>query len=185
MSRDRNGIIRGSVESGLSEALFSCGVWILFFLPYLRDSLFVQLQDQTDKSWTVITKLFLVCACVCVFVCVCVKDTVSLSSQKGGLIKQGWLHKGNMNSAISVTMRVRLFIPEEMLCLYTCLFFHVSFTLFFFPHSHSKEGISTWHSWAMGRIISISTRMKRSTKSPKEPSSWIPVWEWCRYADML
>uniref|UniRef100_A0A673HXR1 Dedicator of cytokinesis protein 9-like n=1 Tax=Sinocyclocheilus rhinocerous TaxID=307959 RepID=A0A673HXR1_9TELE len=32
-------------------------------------------------------------------------DTTSLGSQKGGLIKQGWLHKGNMNSAISVTMR--------------------------------------------------------------------------------
>uniref|UniRef100_A0A8C1NMD3 Dedicator of cytokinesis 9 n=1 Tax=Cyprinus carpio TaxID=7962 RepID=A0A8C1NMD3_CYPCA len=47
--------------------------------------------------WTVITKLFLVF--------VCVKDTASLGSQKGGLIKQGWLHKGNMNSAISVTMR--------------------------------------------------------------------------------
>ncbi|KTG07054.1 hypothetical protein cypCar_00011627 [Cyprinus carpio] len=33
------------------------------------------------------------------------EDTASLGSQKGGLIKQGWLHKGNMNSAISVTMR--------------------------------------------------------------------------------
>ncbi|XP_016417171.1 dedicator of cytokinesis protein 9-like [Sinocyclocheilus rhinocerous] len=33
------------------------------------------------------------------------EDTTSLGSQKGGLIKQGWLHKGNMNSAISVTMR--------------------------------------------------------------------------------
>uniref|UniRef100_A0A8C1NLL0 Dedicator of cytokinesis 9 n=1 Tax=Cyprinus carpio TaxID=7962 RepID=A0A8C1NLL0_CYPCA len=50
-----------------------------------------------DTPWTVITKLFLVF--------VCVKDTASLGSQKGGLIKQGWLHKGNMNSAISVTMR--------------------------------------------------------------------------------
>uniref|UniRef100_A0A8C1ZWM5 Dedicator of cytokinesis 9 n=1 Tax=Cyprinus carpio TaxID=7962 RepID=A0A8C1ZWM5_CYPCA len=49
------------------------------------------------KPWIVITKLFLVF--------VCVKDTASLGSQKGGLIKQGWLHKGNMNSAISVTMR--------------------------------------------------------------------------------
>ncbi|XP_073768449.1 dedicator of cytokinesis protein 9 isoform X8 [Danio rerio] len=33
------------------------------------------------------------------------EDTASLGSQKGGLIKQGWLHKGNVNSAISVTMR--------------------------------------------------------------------------------
>lgn len=57
----------------------------------------------------------------CCFLCVCVKDTASLGSQKGGLIKQGWLHKGNMNSAISVTMRVRL--NSEMLCLSTCLCF--------------------------------------------------------------
>lgn len=36
-----------------------------------------------------------------------VQDTASLGSQKGGITKQGWLYKGNMNSAISVTMRVR------------------------------------------------------------------------------
>ncbi|MFT7818030.1 dedicator of cytokinesis protein 9-like isoform X3, partial [Arapaima gigas] len=33
------------------------------------------------------------------------EDTASLSSQKGGINKHGWLYKGNMNSAISVTMR--------------------------------------------------------------------------------
>ncbi|XP_076119975.1 dedicator of cytokinesis protein 9 isoform X7 [Alosa pseudoharengus] len=33
------------------------------------------------------------------------EDTASLGSQKGGITKQGWLYKGNMNSAISVTMR--------------------------------------------------------------------------------
>ncbi|XP_030198490.1 dedicator of cytokinesis protein 9 isoform X4 [Gadus morhua] len=33
------------------------------------------------------------------------EDTASLGSQKGGITKHGWLHKGNMNSAISVTMR--------------------------------------------------------------------------------
>ncbi|XP_039193716.1 dedicator of cytokinesis protein 9 isoform X16 [Crotalus tigris] len=33
------------------------------------------------------------------------EDAASLGSQKGGLTKQGWLYKGNMNSAISVTMR--------------------------------------------------------------------------------
>lgn len=35
------------------------------------------------------------------------QDAASLGSQKGGITKQGWLYKGNMNSAISVTMRVR------------------------------------------------------------------------------
>lgn len=35
------------------------------------------------------------------------QDTASLGSQKGGISKHGWLYKGNMNSAISVTMRVR------------------------------------------------------------------------------
>ncbi|XP_036815275.1 dedicator of cytokinesis protein 9 isoform X12 [Oncorhynchus mykiss] len=33
------------------------------------------------------------------------EDTTSLGSQKGGITKHGWLYKGNMNSAISVTMR--------------------------------------------------------------------------------
>nr|XP_060625527.1 dedicator of cytokinesis protein 9 isoform X14 [Anolis sagrei ordinatus] len=33
------------------------------------------------------------------------EDAASLGSQKGGITKQGWLYKGNMNSAISVTMR--------------------------------------------------------------------------------
>nr|XP_042141287.1 dedicator of cytokinesis protein 9 isoform X5 [Peromyscus maniculatus bairdii] len=33
------------------------------------------------------------------------EDAASLGSQKGGLTKHGWLYKGNMNSAISVTMR--------------------------------------------------------------------------------
>lgn len=39
--------------------------------------------------------------------CFCfLQDTASLGSQKGGISKHGWLYKGNMNSAISVTMRV-------------------------------------------------------------------------------
>uniref|UniRef100_A0A4W6EHU5 Dedicator of cytokinesis 9b n=1 Tax=Lates calcarifer TaxID=8187 RepID=A0A4W6EHU5_LATCA len=37
------------------------------------------------------------------------QDTASLGSQKGGVSKHGWLYKGNMNSAISVTMRVSSF----------------------------------------------------------------------------
>uniref|UniRef100_A0A7M4EKD4 Dedicator of cytokinesis 11 n=1 Tax=Crocodylus porosus TaxID=8502 RepID=A0A7M4EKD4_CROPO len=34
-------------------------------------------------------------------------DSSSLCSQKGGVIKQGWLHKANVNSTITVTMKVR------------------------------------------------------------------------------
>ncbi|XP_053540065.1 dedicator of cytokinesis protein 9 isoform X5 [Ictalurus punctatus] len=33
------------------------------------------------------------------------EDTSSLGSQRGGVSKHGWLYKGNMNSAISVTMK--------------------------------------------------------------------------------
>lgn len=40
------------------------------------------------------------------------QDTASLGSQKGGVSKHGWLYKGNMNSAISVTMRVR--VPSNL-----------------------------------------------------------------------
>ncbi|XP_067852878.1 dedicator of cytokinesis protein 11 [Heptranchias perlo] len=34
------------------------------------------------------------------------EDVASICSQKGGIIKEGWLYKANMNSTISVTMRV-------------------------------------------------------------------------------
>lgn len=36
------------------------------------------------------------------------QDSSSLCSQKGGVIKQGWLHKANVNSTITVTMKVSL-----------------------------------------------------------------------------
>ncbi|ETE65390.1 Dedicator of cytokinesis protein 9, partial [Ophiophagus hannah] len=41
-------------------------------------------------------------------------DAASLGSQKGGLTKQGWLYKGNMNSAISVTMRVCIIFNNKV-----------------------------------------------------------------------
>lgn len=44
-----------------------------------------------------------------------IQDAASLGSQKGGITKQGWLYKGNMNSAISVTMRVSLRISYQNL----------------------------------------------------------------------
>lgn len=36
------------------------------------------------------------------------QDSSSLCSQKGGVIKQGWLHRANVNSTITVTMKVSL-----------------------------------------------------------------------------
>uniref|UniRef100_A0A8C7DGE3 Dedicator of cytokinesis 11 n=1 Tax=Oncorhynchus kisutch TaxID=8019 RepID=A0A8C7DGE3_ONCKI len=43
---------------------------------------------------------------VCVCVCVCHQDSSSLCSQRGGIMKQGWLQKANINSSLSVSMRV-------------------------------------------------------------------------------
>uniref|UniRef100_A0A8D3CFD7 Dedicator of cytokinesis 11 n=1 Tax=Scophthalmus maximus TaxID=52904 RepID=A0A8D3CFD7_SCOMX len=40
-----------------------------------------------------------------VFACVC-QDSASLCSQRGGIMKQGWLQKANINSSLSVSMRV-------------------------------------------------------------------------------
>ncbi|KAK3545989.1 hypothetical protein QTP70_019305, partial [Hemibagrus guttatus] len=34
------------------------------------------------------------------------EDSLSLCSQKGGVMKQGWLHKANINSSLSVSMKV-------------------------------------------------------------------------------
>jgi len=49
-------------------------------------------------------------ALLCVLMCALdlwfLKDAASLGSQRGGVSKHGWLYKANMNSAISVTMRV-------------------------------------------------------------------------------
>ncbi|KAL7979585.1 hypothetical protein Chor_004743, partial [Crotalus horridus] len=36
------------------------------------------------------------------------EDASSLCSQKGGVIRQGWLYKANVNSTITVTMKVRV-----------------------------------------------------------------------------
>lgn len=38
-------------------------------------------------------------------VCDC-QDSASLCSQRGGIMKQGWLQKANINSSLSVSMRV-------------------------------------------------------------------------------
>uniref|UniRef100_A0A7N6F6N8 Dedicator of cytokinesis 9 n=1 Tax=Anabas testudineus TaxID=64144 RepID=A0A7N6F6N8_ANATE len=89
-------------------------------------SLFVQECLKTYKSdWHVRTKatlyrvqfkvlspvfisLYVQYECVLYFLVLhlcLLQDTASLGSQKGGISKHGWLYKGNMNSAISVTMR--------------------------------------------------------------------------------
>ncbi|EPY73001.1 dedicator of cytokinesis protein 9, partial [Camelus ferus] len=52
------------------------------------------------------------------------EDAASLGSQKGGITKHGWLYKGNMNSAISVTMRFE--------AITVCVFFSQSFKRRFF-----------------------------------------------------
>lgn len=47
-----------------------------------------------------------VLVCLCLSVCVC-QDSASLCSQRGGIMKQGWLQKANINSSLSVSMKVR------------------------------------------------------------------------------
>uniref|UniRef100_A0A3Q1I7Y3 Dedicator of cytokinesis 9b n=1 Tax=Anabas testudineus TaxID=64144 RepID=A0A3Q1I7Y3_ANATE len=69
-------------------------------------SLFVQECIKTYKSdWHVVNYKYEEYSGDFPNVYVRVCDTASLGSQKGGVSKHGWLFKGNMNSAISVTMR--------------------------------------------------------------------------------
>uniref|UniRef100_A0A8C2ZFW6 Dedicator of cytokinesis 9b n=1 Tax=Cyclopterus lumpus TaxID=8103 RepID=A0A8C2ZFW6_CYCLU len=65
-------------------------------------SLFVQECIKTYKSdWHVVNYKYEEYSGDFLFL----DDTASIGSQKGGVSKHGWLYKGNMNSAISVTMR--------------------------------------------------------------------------------
>lgn len=55
----------------------------------------INLHNNVYMSW--LTSI--VCVCVC-------QDSASLCSQRGGIMKQGWLQKANINSSLSVSMRV-------------------------------------------------------------------------------
>lgn len=71
-----------------------------------------------------------VCVCVC-------QDSASLCSQRGGIMKQGWLQKANINSSLSVSMRVS---------------HHESYCLLFIQHNSYKwngknKGLTTELRW--------------------------------------
>ena len=100
------------------------------------------------------------------------QDTASLSSQKGGVSKHGWLYKGNMNSAISVTMRVSTVTPLKR---FTTSSNSVSgvvkgalhrFHAWSLVYSAQEELISLWKHlcsvlWGFRRASSVFKEMKR------------------------
>lgn len=80
-----------------------------------------------------------VCVCVC-------QDSASLCSQRGGIMKQGWLQKANINSSLSVSMRVS---------------HHESYCLLFIQHNSYKwngknKGLTTELRWRGNSFFSHS-----------------------------
>lgn len=97
----------------------------------------VLLNMQEPLTWTNLhnnVQMSRLTSSVCVCVC---QDSASLCSQRGGIMKQGWLQKANINSSLSVSMRVS---------------HHESYCLLFIQHNSYKwngknKGLTTELRW--------------------------------------